>query len=131
VKVVARAAAGWHDRPDLGSGPGVDKEAALDTLLWVAVVGGLAGGAAVYALVRRDLGDLRASLVAVGTFLALAIGWLLALYGAVLGIIAAILVYAVARARFGTGRALLAAGGSYIAVVVGVAALTYASLDTM
>jgi hypothetical protein len=123
--------AGWQDRPDRKPGKGRDKETGLDVLLWVAVVGGLAGGGAVYALLRRDLGTSRAALAAAATFLALAIGWLLALYGAVVGVIAAIVVYAVARARIGAGRALLAAGGSYLMVVLGVAAMIYASLDTM
>jgi cell division protein FtsX len=103
----------------------------LDTLLLPAVVGGLAGGAAMYALARRDLGTRRASLAAAATSLALAFGWLFALYGAVLGVVAAILVYAVVRSRIGTGRALLAAGGSYLVIVAGVGALIYASLDTM
>jgi hypothetical protein len=83
------------------------------------LIGGLVGGGAVYALVRSDVGT-RASLAA-ATFVALALGWLLVLYGAVLGLVAAILAYMVARSRIGTGRALLAADGSYRAVVTGVA----------
>ena len=103
----------------------------MDILLLLALNGGLVGGAVVYALVRRDVGDRRALLVAAATFLALGTGWLLALYGAVLGLFAGIVAYLVARSRIGTGRALLVAGGSYWAVVTGVTVLLYASLETM
>jgi hypothetical protein len=105
----------WHDRLPLS----------------LAVVGGLAGGGAAYALVRRDLGSLRALAVAAVTSFAVALGWLFALYGAVVGVPVAVLVYAVARSRIGAGNALIAAGGSYLVVVAGVGALIYASLDTM
>ncbi|MFI6576182.1 hypothetical protein ACIBFB_10280 [Nocardiopsis sp. NPDC050513] len=82
-------------------------------------------------LVRRDIGTRNSWLVAIATFLALAAGWLLALYGAVLGLIAAVLAYAVARSRIGAVRALLAAGGSYLVVILGSTVLLYASLETI
>jgi hypothetical protein len=101
-------------------------------LLLPAMIGGPLGAAVVYLLARRDLGHLRAALAAAATAVALALGWLFALYGAVLGVLAAIVVYAVARAaRIGTGRALLAAGGLYTVIAASVAAAIYASLDTM
>ncbi|MBA2808039.1 hypothetical protein E0500_011610 [Streptomyces sp. KM273126] len=103
----------------------------MDIVLLAPLFGGLVGAGAAYALVRRDVGARPALLVAAATFLALGIGWLFALYGAVVGLVAAGLAYVVTRSRFGTGRALLAAGGSYFAVVIGVAALIFASLETM
>lgn len=100
-------------------------------LLLMAVIGGLIGGGAMYARVRRDLGTRRASQVAAVTFVAMAIGWWFALYGVVVGLIAAVVAYTVARSRIGADRALLAAGGSFLAIVVGVAGLLFASLATM
>ena len=108
-----------------------DEETALELLL-PAMIGGPVGAAVVYLLARRDLGHLRAALAAAATAVALALGWLFALYGAVLGVLAAIVVYAVARAaRIGTGRALLAAGGLYTVIVAAVGAAIYASLEYM
>jgi hypothetical protein len=43
------------------------------------------------------------------TFFAVGLGWLFALYGAVVGVVVAIAVYALSRSRWGVGRALLAA----------------------
>ncbi|MCT9075135.1 hypothetical protein [Streptomyces fulvoviolaceus] len=100
-------------------------------LVMVALIGGLVGGGAMFALVRRDVGTRRAALVAAVTFAAVGIGWLLALYGVVLGLGAAIVAYAVTRSRIGADKALLAAGGSYFAVVSGFAVLLYTSLETM
>jgi hypothetical protein len=73
----------------------------------------------------RRVGTRRAMLVAAVTFLALGLGWFLALYGVVAALAAAILAYVVARSRIGTDKALLAAGGSCRAVFL------YAGLETM
>jgi hypothetical protein len=108
-----------------------EKETAVDVIMWGAAVCGLAGAVAVYALVRRDLGTLRALLVAAATLVALAIGWLFALYGAVVGAVAAIVLYAVARSRVGAGGAVLVAGVLYFMIVAGFAALIFMSLDSM
>lgn len=103
----------------------------MDLLLTIALIGGLVGGGAMYALVRRDVGRNRALLVAAVAAVALGIGWFAALYGVVVGLGAAMLAYAVARSRIGADKALLAAGGAYFMVVAGFTALLYASLETM
>ncbi|WP_149829148.1 hypothetical protein [Streptomyces tailanensis] len=100
-------------------------------LLIFALIGGLVGGGAMYALVRRDVGRNRALLVAAVAAVALGIGWFAALYGVVVGLGAAMLAYAVARSRIGADKALLAAGGAYFMVVASLTALLYASLETM
>jgi hypothetical protein len=103
----------------------------MDLLLTIALIGGLVGGGAMYALVRRDVGRNRALLVAAVAAVALGIGWFAALYGVVVGLGAAMLAYAVARSRIGADKALLAAGGAYFMVVASLTALLYASLETM
>ncbi len=103
----------------------------MDLLLIFALIGGLVGGGAMYALVRRDVGRNRALLVAAVAAVALGIGWFAALYGVVVGLGAAMLAYAVARSRIGADKALLAAGGAYFMVVASLTALLYASLETM
>ena len=96
-----------------------------------ALVGGLIGGLVVYATARRDLGTGRAVLAGIVASVALALGWILALYGAVVGVVIAIVVYAWARPPWGTARALLAAGGAYLTVSLGTMALIWMSLSTM
>lgn len=103
----------------------------MDIILIPALIGGVVGGLVVYATARRDLGTRRAVLAGVVTSVALALGWILALYGAVVGVVVAIVVYAWARPPWGTARALLAAGGAYLTVSLGTMALIYLSLSTM
>jgi hypothetical protein len=103
----------------------------MDVVLVPSVAGGLAGAGATYVLAHRDLGVLRALLAAAAAFVALALGWLLALYGAVVGLLLGVMVFAFARGRLGTGRALAAAACSYLVVAAGATTLIYASLSTM
>lgn len=100
-------------------------------VLAVALIGGLIGAGVAFPLVRRDLDARRAALITVVAFVAVGIGSLFVLYGALVALVAAALVYAVARSRIGADRALLAAGGSYAATALGFAVLLYASLETM
>jgi hypothetical protein len=71
-------------------------------------------GAVTYPLLRRDLSS-TGTLLAVGSVaVAVAAGWLLALFHALLGFTVGLVVYLVTRRRLTGKQAILAGGASYV-----------------
>lgn len=96
-----------------------------------ALLGGLLAGWTVHKLARGHMDPRRAAWLAVGAFLALALGWYLTTFVAGAGVICAIIVYLVARARFGGRVALYAAGATYLGLTICVGGLLYFALAGM
>ncbi len=103
-------------------------ETTVTFLLFVvipALLGGLLAGWTVHKLARAHTAPRRTAWLAVGAFLAVALGWYLTTFIAGAGVICAIIVYLVARARFGGRVALYAASATYLGLTICVGGLLY------
>ena len=100
-------------------------------LLMPALVGGVTGGAVVFALARRHLTARNSLLAAASACLVLGLGWYFTTWIALAGAIVAIVVYGISRIWTRVSQALVAACGTYLVFTIGVGYLLYAALDAM
>lgn len=103
----------------------------MDLIAVAALSCALVGGAAVWAVTRRDLGHPRAALAGAATGLVTGLAFLMIVYLAVLATAAGIVVYLLARHRLRTAQALLAGAAAYASAALGGFVLVVAALETM
>ncbi len=103
----------------------------MDLIIVTALSCAVIGGAAVWAVTRRDLGDRRAALAGAGVALVTGLAFLMILYLAVLAVVAGVAGYLLARHRLRVNQAMLAGAASYALVALGGFALIGAALETM